>query len=363
MSDNPLQLKRVHHTEFWVGNARQAAFYYNRAFGFSQVAYSGLETGNRDRASYVMNQHQVRFVLSTPLTSDGDMNEHLRRHGDGVKDIAFEVENADFAFEEAVRRGAEPAIEPHTVSDDFGSARHSAIRTYGDTIHSFWGLQDYKGPFLPTFVDKKVPGEDAGLLIIDHCVGNVEEGKMEYWADWYSKVMGFKRYLTFDDNDISTEYTALMSIVMSQDKASIRFPLNEPADGLKKSQIEEYLDFYEGPGCQHVALLTKDILKSVAKLRANGVEFLKVPDTYYESLWDRLGAQVKEDHQAIQDLGILVDSDEDGYLLQLFSQPVEDRPTVFFEVIQRQGSRGFGKGNFKALFESIEREQSLRGNL
>jgi 4-hydroxyphenylpyruvate dioxygenase len=363
LSENPLKLKRVHHTEFWVGNAKQAAFYYNRAFGFSQVAFSGLETGNRDRVSYVMNQHQVRLVLSTPLNSKSAMNAHIARHGDGVKDLAFEVENTDFAFEEALRRGAEGAIAPHTISDEFGSARHAAVKAYGDTIHSFWDLQDYKGPFLPTFIEQLEPGDDCGLLVIDHCVANVEKGKMEYWADWYSKVMGFTRYITFDDSDISTEFTALQSIVMSQDKASIRFPINEPADGRKKSQIEEYLDFYEGPGCQHVALLTRDVLKSVRKLRDNGVQFLSVPDTYYDDLWDRVGDHVKEDREVIQELGILVDSDEEGYLLQLFTQPVEDRPTLFFEIIQRQGSRGFGKGNFKALFESIEREQSLRGNL
>ena len=279
------------------------------------------------------------------------------------KKVAGFKGQADQIRESARKTMISVAIEPRTISDEFGSARHAAIKTYGDTIHSFWDLQDYKGPFLPTFIEQREAGDDCGLLVIDHCVGNVEEGKMEYWADWYSRVMGFTRYITFDDSDISTEFTALQSVVMSQDRASIRFPINEPADGRKKSQIEEYLDFYEGPGCQHVALLTKDVLKSVRKLRENGVQFLSVPDTYYDDLWERVGDHVKEDRQVIQDLGILVDSDEEGYLLQLFTQPVEDRPTLFFEIIQRQGSRGFGKGNFKALFESIEREQSLRGNL
>ncbi len=363
MTENPLNLKRLHHAEFWVGNAKQAAFYYNRAFGFSQTAYSGLETGVRDRASYVLEQNQVRFVLSTPLQSDNEMSRHLAKHGDGVRDLAFEVENADFALEEAVRRGAEPAVEPHTVSDENGSARHSAIKTYGDTIHSFWDLKDYNGPFLPGFTEKHVPGEPVGIAIIDHCVGNVELGKMDFWANWYRDVMGFERYLTFDDEDISTEYSALMSIVMSQDGASIKFPINEPADGKKKSQIEEYLDFYEGPGVQHVALLTKDIIDTVGKLRANGVQFLSLPDSYYEIVRQRVGDVVKEDWKKLQELGILIDADDEGYLLQLFTQPVEDRPTLFFEIIQRRGSRGFGKGNFKALFESIEREQALRGNL
>ena len=363
MSENPLKLKRLHHAEFWVGNAKQAAFYYNRAFGFSQTAYSGLETGVRDKASYVMQQGKVRFVLSTPLHPDDEMTPHIAKHGDGVKDLAFEVENADFAYDEAIRRGAEGAIAPHTVSDDNGSARHAAIKTYGDTIHSFWDLKDYKGPFLPGFGEVNVPGESVGLAIIDHCVGNVELGKMNHWADWYTKVMGFDRYITFDDDDISTEYSALMSIVMNQDGASIKFPINEPADGKRKSQIEEYLDFYHGPGVQHVALLTKDIIDTVGKLRANGVGFLSLPDSYYDIVRERVGDVVQEDWDTLKELGILIDADDDGYLLQLFTQPVEDRPTLFFEIIQRRGSRGFGKGNFKALFESIEREQALRGNL
>lgn len=363
MSENPLRLKRLHHAEFWVGNAKQAAYYYSRAFGFSRFAYRGLETGTRDRASYAMQQGKVRFVLSSPLEPESEINDFLREHGDGVKDLAFEVENADFAYEEALRRGAVGAVEPRTLSDENGSARHSAIRTYGDTIHSFYDLQDYNGPFLPGYQLKEEAQEGCGLLIIDHCVGNVDWGEMEPTAKWYEEVMGFSRYITFDDKDISTEYSALQSIVMANDQASIRFPINEPAKGKKKSQIEEYVEAFHGQGVQHVALLTKDILSTVAQLRARGVDFLEVPDTYYETVWDRVGDHVREDREEIRRLKILVDSDDQGYLLQLFSQPVQDRPTLFFEIIQRVGARGFGKGNFKALFESIEREQGLRGNL
>jgi 4-hydroxyphenylpyruvate dioxygenase len=363
VSQNPLHLKRLHHAEFWVGNAKQAAFYYRHAFGFSQLAYSGLETGDRRRASYVMQQGQVRFVLSTPFGPDEVMTPHIGKHGDGVRDLAFEVESADFSFEEAVRRGATAHVEPCTLSDANGSVRHSAIRTYGDTVHSFYDLKDYKGPFLPGFSEHRIEGEGVGLAIIDHCVGNVELGRMNEWASWYTDVMGFSRYITFDDKDISTEYSALMSIVMSQDGASIKFPINEPAAGRKKSQIEEYLDFYRGPGVQHIALLTKDVIATVGRLRENGVGFLKLPDSYYDIVRERVGNVVKEDWKTLQELGILIDADDEGYLLQIFTQPVQDRPTLFFEIIQRRGSRGFGKGNFKALFESIEREQALRGNL
>ena len=363
MSENPLKLKRLHHAEFWVGNAKQASHYYRSAYGFSQTAYSGLETGRRDRASYVLEQGKVRWVLSTALEPEDEMNAWLARHGDGVRDLAFEVENVEWAYEEALRRGAQGAIAPRTLRDDHGSVRHAAIHTYGDTLHSFYDLQDYKGPFLPGFTEKPIAGEGCGLLIIDHCVGNVDWGEMGTWADWYKDVMGFSRYITFDDKDISTEFTALQSIVMSNDQASIRFPINEPAHGKKKSQIEEYIDFNHGQGVQHVALLTKDILATVSRLRANGVSFLSVPDTYYDEVWERVGDQVTEDRDKIRELGILVDADDEGYLLQLFTQPVQDRPTLFFEIIQRRGARGFGKGNFKALFESIEREQALRGTL
>ncbi len=361
-SSNPLRLKRIHHVEFWVGNAKQAAFYYRKAFGFSQTAYRGLETGARDVASYVLEQNKVRFLLTTPLTSANPIVSHLNKHGDGVRDIAFEVDDADAAFHEAVKRGAIAAVEPHTMEDANGKVRHAAIRTYGDTLHSFLSVKDYNGPFLPGYAKTDVPGESVGILRVDHCVGNVELGAMNQWAEFYSKVLGFARYISFDDKDISTEYSALMSIVMSDDSHSIKFPLNEPAAGKKKSQIEEYLDFYEGPGVQHIALQTTDIIGTVTKLRDNGVEFLRVPESYYKNLGDRVGT-IDEPMAAIIELGILVDRDEEGYLLQIFSKPVEDRPTVFFEIIQRHGSRGFGKGNFRALFEAIEQEQAKRGNL
>ncbi len=360
--DNPLKLRQIHHVEFWVGNAKQAAFFYRHAFGFSQVAYSGLETGRRTDTSYALEQGRARFVLTTPLTPDHPAADHIRLHGDGVRDIVFQVDDADRAFDEAVRRGAEPATEPHDVSDEHGTIRRGAIHTYGDTLHSFLSLGDYNGPFLPGFVARPAPATDAGILRIDHIVGNVELGRMEEWADWYSRVLGFKRYISFDDKDISTEYSALMSIVMSDDSFAIKFPINEPAAGKRKSQIDEYLQFYGGPGVQHIALQTVDIERTVTSLRERGVAFLQVPASYYEMLPARVG-DIDEAHDTIRRLGILVDRDDEGYLLQLFTRPVEDRPTLFFEIIQRKGSRGFGKGNFQALFEAIEREQALRGNL
>jgi 4-hydroxyphenylpyruvate dioxygenase len=362
MGDNPLKLKKVHHVEFWVGNARQAAFFYRNGFGFSQTAYRGLETGERGATSYVLTQGKANFVLTTPMSSSHPAAEHIRKHGDGVKDIAFHVENADQAYEIATRRGAKGAVEPRDISDEHGTIRYAAIHTYGDTIHSLISYKDYSGPFLPGFVSAPIAGDDAGILRIDHIVGNVELGQMEHWADFYSQVCGFHRYISFDDKDISTEYSALMSIVMSDDSKSVKFPINEPAPGRRKSQIDEYLESYGGPGVQHIALLCKDELATVGKLTRNGIPFLRVPDAYYDVLRDRVGS-IDESIEAIRELGILVDRDEEGYLLQIFSQPVEDRPTVFFEIIQRKGSRGFGKGNFKALFESIELEQARRGNL
>ena len=360
--ENPLKLKRVHHVEFWTGNAKQSAYFYRKAFGFSQLAYSGLETGNRETASYVLAQGKIRFVITSPLTPSHPASEHIRRHGDGVCDIALLVEDADFAFNEAVKRGARPAVEPHDVTDDHGTVRRASIHTYGDTLHSFISIKDYSGPFLPGYAPAEVAGDSAGLLVVDHIVGNVELGKMNEWAEWYSKVMGFTRYITFDDKDISTEYSALMSIVMSDENRVVKFPINEPAPGRKKSQIDEYLEWYMGAGVQHVALLCGDIIETVKKLKANGVEFLSVPDSYYEELPQRVG-EIEEPIDEIRALKILVDKDDEGYLLQLFTKPVEDRPTLFFEIIQRKGSRGFGKGNFKALFESIEAEQAKRGNL
>jgi len=360
--DNPLQLKRIHHVEFWVGNARQAAFYYRKGFGFSQVAYSGLETGQRQQTSYVLSQGKANLLLTTPMTADDPAAEHIKKHGDGVRDIAFEVEDADRAFAEAVRRGAQPAIEPHESKDEHGAVRRAAVHTYGDTLHSLISYQDYKGPFLPGFVAAPIAADDCGILRIDHIVGNVELGKMQYWAGYYTRVFGFHRYITFDDKDISTEYSALMSIVMSDDSHSVKFPINEPAPARNKSQIQEYIEAYSGPGAQHIALQCNDVLYTVSKLQRNGLDFLRVPDTYYEALPMRVGP-LEEPLSKLQSLGILVDRDEEGYLLQIFSKPVEDRPTVFFEIIQRKGSRGFGKGNFKALFESIELEQARRGNL
>jgi 4-hydroxyphenylpyruvate dioxygenase len=359
---NPLRLKRIHHVEFWVGNAKQASFFYRKAFGFSQLAYSGLETGNRQFASYVLSQGRVRFVISTPFDPNHAASEHIKRHGDGVRDIALLVEDADFAFQEAVRRGAEPVLEPYDMKDEHGVVRRAAIKTYGDTIHSFLSYTDYNGAFLPGFTRAEIEGDPVGLVTVDHMVGNVELGAMHRWCEWYSKVMGFSRYITFDDKDISTEYSALMSIVMSDESHIVKFPINEPAEGKKKSQIQEYLEAYYGPGVQHVALLCKDVIETVGRLRANGVEFLTVPDSYYEELPGRVG-QIEESLDQLKDLGILVDKDDEGYLLQIFTKPLQDRPTVFFEIIQRKGSRGFGKGNFKALFESIEREQAKRGNL
>ena len=366
---NPLGLKKIHHVEFYVGNAKQAEFYYRKAFGFSRVAYSGLETGNRETTSYLMRQNNVNFVLTTPLSPDHPAAEHIKLHGDGVRDIAFLVEDADHAFSEAVTRGARVAIEPHDMSDDNGSVRRAAIATYGDTIHSFISYNtkgnghNYNGPFLPGFVEQKVEGEPVGIMLVDHIVGNVELGKMSYWCDFYRDVLGFFRYITFDDKDISTEYSALMSIVMSDGQHNIKFPINEPAEGKGgKSQIQEYIDFYRSAGAQHIALLCRDVLETVSKLQANGVEFLRVPDTYYDEIPDRVG-EIDENIEDLKRLGILVDRDDEGYLLQIFTKPVEDRPTVFYEILQRKGCKGFGKGNFKALFVSIEEEQRRRGNL
>ena len=366
---NPLGLKKIHHVEFYVGNAKQAEFYYRNAFGFSRAAYSGLETGNRETTSYLMRQNRVNFVLTTPLLPEHPAAEHIKQHGDGVRDIAFQVEDADHAFNEAVKRGANPVVHPRDWSDENGSVRHAAIATYGDTIHSFISYNtannghNYNGVFLPGFVAQDVAGEDVGIQLVDHIVGNVELGKMNYWCDFYRDVLGFFRYITFDDKDISTEYSALMSIVMSDGGHNIKFPINEPAESKKgKSQIQEYIDFYRSAGAQHIALLCKDIRSTVAKLMENGVEFLTVPDTYYEEMPERVGP-IDEDISSLKKLGILVDRDEEGYLLQIFTKPVEDRPTVFYEILQRKGCKGFGKGNFKALFVSIEEEQRRRGNL
>lgn len=365
---NPLGLKKIHHVEFYVGNAKQAEFYYRKAFGFSRAAYSGLETGNRETTSYLMRQTNINFVLTTPLSPEHPAAEHIKQHGDGVRDIAFLVEDADHAFNEAVKRGGTAVTEPHDWSDENGTVRHAAIATYGDTIHSFISYNNnnghnYSGPFLPGFVEQKVEGDATGIMLVDHIVGNVELGKMNTWCDFYRDVLGFFRYITFDDKDISTEYSALMSIVMSDGQHNIKFPINEPATGKGgKSQIQEYIDFYRSAGAQHIALLCRDIRSTVAKLADNGIEFLAIPDTYYDDLLDRVG-EIDEDVEDLKKLGILVDRDDEGYLLQIFTKPVEDRPTVFYEILQRKGCKGFGKGNFKALFVSIEEEQRRRGNL
>ena len=360
--NNPLQIKRIHHVEFWVGNARQAAFFYRNAFGFSQLAYRGQETGSREMASYALAQGKATFVMSTPLTGSHPAAEHIRRHGDGVRDIALEVADADLAFEQALARGAQAAEAPHDLEDSFGTrapCRHPHLWRH----RPFAALAPrIQRPVSARLCGAAVAGDGVGILRIDHMVGNVELGQMNRWADFYAKIFGFHRFISFDDKDISTQYSALMSIVMSDDSCSVKFPINEPAPGLRKSQIDEYLEAYQGAGVQHIALQVSDVLSTVDKLQRNGVQFLRVPDSYYDTLRDRIG-ELDEPLEEIKRLGILVDKDEDGYLLQIFTRPVEDRPTVFYEIIQRKGSRGFGKGNFKALFEAIELEQARRGNL
>ncbi|HVI49345.1 MAG TPA: 4-hydroxyphenylpyruvate dioxygenase [Chitinophaga sp.] len=359
-----LPLNGTDHIEFYVGNAKQAAHYYKTAFGFKSVAYAGPETGVRDRVSYVLEQNKLRFVLTTSLLPDSEITRHVNKHGDGVKVLALWVDDARAAFEETVKRGAEPYLEPVVTKDENGEVVCSGIRTYGDTVHVFVERKNYNGPFMPGFREWKTDYNptDAGLLYVDHCVGNVGWNEMNTWVEFYQRTMGFKNLISFDDSDISTEYSALMSKVMSNGNGRVKFPINEPAEGKKKSQIEEYLDFYGGPGVQHVAIATSDIVKTVGELKRRGVEFLTVPTSYYDTLLERVG-KIDEDLQPLKDLGILVDRDDEGYLLQIFTKPIQDRPTVFFEIIQRKGAQSFGKGNFKALFESIEREQALRGNL
>ena len=360
-----LPINGTDYIEFYVGNAKQAAHYYQSAFGFRIIGYRGLETGSRTEASYLLQQGKIRFVLTTPLTPDSFIAEHIKRHGDGVRDIAMWVDDATYSFEETVRRGAKAVREPEVLEDEHGRIVRASIATYGDTIHTFVERKDYHGLFMPGFVAWENPYWNpgpVGLKYVDHCVGNVNLGEMNKYVDFYANVLGFKNLLSFDDKDISTEYSALMSKVMANGNERIKFPINEPATGRKKSQIEEYLDFYYGPGVQHVAMATDDILETVTALRDRGVQFLTIPTTYYDELQDRVG-KIDEPVDALQELGILVDRDDEGYLLQIFTKPVEDRPTLFYEIIQRKGARSFGKGNFKALFESIEREQALRGNL
>lgn len=350
--------------EFWVGNARQSAIFYRAAFGFKLIGYRGPETGVRDRASYLLQQDKIRFILTSPMGPEGEMGAHIATHGDGVRDMAFWVDDARDAHAKAVERGAVSAQEPTVLKDEHGEVIIAGIRTYGDTIHSLVERRNYQGLFMPGYRAVSSPFEPGGtgLKYVDHCVGNVELGKMNVWVDFYSKVLGFYNLLSFDDKDISTEYSALMSKVMSNGNGRIKFPINEPAKGKKKSQIEEYLDFYRGPGVQHIAVATDDIIGTVRALKSRGVEFLPIPMTYYETVLERVG-KIDEDLAPLAELGILVDRDDEGYLLQIFTKPVQDRPTLFFEIIQRKGATSFGAGNFKALFESIEREQALRGNL
>jgi len=360
-----LPLEGTDYVEFYVGNAKQAAHYYMSAFGFQPLAYSGPETGMKDKASYAVRQHKLTFVLTTPLRPDNAIADHIYKHGDGVKAISLRVNDATGAWEETTKRGAENYMEPQQLKDDNGEVVMSGIHTYGDTVHLFIERKNYSGTFLPGYKEWNNPHfktADTGLLYVDHCVGNVDWNGMNPWVKFYEDVMGFKNILTFDDEDISTEYSALMSKVMSSGNGFVKFPINEPAEGKKKSQVEEYLEFYNGEGVQHVALATNDIVKTVRDLMSRGVEFLRVPTTYYDDLLDRVG-KIDEDLGPLKELGILVDRDNEGYLLQLFSKPVEDRPTLFFEIIQRKGAKSFGKGNFKALFEAIEREQEARGNL
>jgi 4-hydroxyphenylpyruvate dioxygenase len=364
MAQDFLPINGTDYIEFYVGNAKQSALFYQYAFGFELVAYAGPEMGVRDKASYVLRQNKITLVLTTSLVPDSEIADHVNRHGDGVKVLALWVDDARKSFEETVSRGAEVAKAPETLRDEFGEVIVASIKTYGETVHTFVERKKYNGPFLPGYKPRQSNRKTTpiGLKYVDHCVGNVELGKMNTWVDFYEKVMGFSLLVTFDDKDISTEYSALMSKVVSNGNGYIKFPINEPASGKKKSQIEEYLDFYRGAGVQHIAIATDDIIHTVGQLRERGVEFLYVPDTYYDDVMQRVG-KINEDLEELKKLNILIDRDEEGYLLQIFTKPVQDRPTVFFEIIERNGAKSFGKGNFKALFESIEREQALRGNL
>jgi len=355
-------IKGIHHIELFVGNALQAAYFYRRAFGFDQSAYLGPETGYGDRASHALRQGDIRLVFSAPMNHENSMNVFHLLHGDSVKDVCFEVDDVDAVYAEVTKRGAAPLLEPTDFTDRNGTIRRAAIKTYGDTIHSIIAKKDYDGPFLPGYEAREKKGYDAGLLKIDHVVGNVENRQMDRWADFYVETFGFDQFLSFDDKDISTEYSALRSRVVTNANRVVKMPINEPARGIRRSQIQEYIDFHVTAGVQHIALLTPDIVKTVGALRENGVEFLEVPETYYETIWNRVGT-IDEDREAIRRNRILVDRDETGYLLQLFTMPLEDRPTLFIEIIQRRGCQSFGKGNFRALFEAIEREQKRRGNL
>jgi 4-hydroxyphenylpyruvate dioxygenase len=360
-----LGLQDIDYIEFYVGNAKQSAFFYQKVFGFQLSGYCGLETGIRDKVSYYLDQGNIRFIFTSALNSSSSIAKHVAKHGDGVKDLAMLVEDVDKAYYETVKRGAKGLEKPHDIKNENGIIRKAVIAAYGETIHTFINRSSYTGLFMPGFEARESFIEDVspvGIQFVDHVVGNVELGKMNEWVAFYRDVLGFTQYISFDDKDISTEYSALMSKVMAGGRGMIKFPINEPANGKKKSQIDEYLDFYEGPGVQHIALLTGDIIDTVIKLKERGLEFLSAPTAYYEQLGNRIG-KIDEPIDKLAELGILVDRDDEGYLLQIFTKPVVDRPTLFYEIIQRKGARGFGKGNFKALFEAIEREQELRGNL
>ncbi len=364
MQQDFLPLNGTDYIEFYCGNAKQSSLFYQNCFGYELIAYAGPETGVMDRSSYVLKQDKVRIVLTTALHQDNPISEHVKKHGDGVKVLALWVDDATKSYEETVKRGAQSVEAPKTSSDEHGEVVTASIQTYGETIHTFVERKNYRGAFLPGFEARKslIDVTPVGLKYVDHCVGNVGWGEMNTWVEFYERTMGFNLLITFDDKDISTDYTALMSKVVSNGNGYVKFPINEPAEGKKKSQIEEYIDFYNGAGVQHIAIATDDILHTVSELRKRGVEFLMVPNTYYDDLLDRVG-EIDEDLQPLKDLNILVDRDDEGYLLQIFTKPVQDRPTVFYEIIQRKGAKSFGKGNFKALFEAIEREQALRGNL
>jgi len=359
-----LPLQGTDYVEFYVGNAKQAAHFYKTAFGFQSLAYAGPETGVKDKVSYVIRQNKLTFVLTTPLRSGNEIADHIYKHGDGVKVLALKVEDATSAWNETTQRGGRSYMPPTTLKDAAGEVVLSGIHTYGDTVHLFVERKNYTGPFMPGFTawESKYNPAPTGLLYVDHCVGNVGWNQMNPWVKFYEDVMGFRNILSFDDKDISTEYSALMSKVMSNGNGYVKFPINEPAEGKKKSQVEEYLEFYNGEGVQHVAIATNDIVATVSELQNRGVEFLTIPESYYATVLDRVG-KIDEDLAPLQQLGILIDRDDEGYLLQIFSKPLEDRPTLFFEIIQRKGAKSFGKGNFKALFEALEREQDRRGNL
>ncbi len=361
---NSYSINGFDHCELYVSNAKQAAHYYRTTLGFLPIAYRGLETGSRDRVSYVSKQNQVRFIFTSPLDNNSEISNHIYTHGDGIKDVSFTVDNAEAAWKESTKRGAESVLKPKLLTDDSGEAVIATIKAFGDTTHTFVQRNNYDGVFLPgyTVFDEDVLAEPTGLVHIDHVVGNQSDGEMQSVCNFYERVFGWHRFWSVDDKDITTEFSSLRSIVMANDNEIIKMPINEPADGLNKSQIQEFIDYYKSPGIQHVAMSTNDIIKTVTKLRNNGMEFLDVPKTYYESLTERVG-EINEDLTMLEELGILVDKDENGYMMQVFTKPVQDRPTLFYEIIQRRGSNSFGKGNFKALFESIEHEQKKRGNL